>query len=121
MKTKVCSHCKEEKPISEFYSQPKHKYGVMSICKKCFIQFCVQRWRNRKIKYIKLLGSKCQCCGVELNDTNFSIFDFHHVHPEEKEYTWAKLRLFSDARILQELAKCELLCANCHRLKHYEQ
>lgn len=119
MEIKKCSNCKQEKPVSEFYAQPGHKYNVMSMCKKCFNQFCAERWRNKKIKYIKLLGSECQNCGIKLTDTNFSIFDFHHIHPEEKEYTWSKLRLFSDSRIEQELSKCKLLCSNCHRLVHY--
>ena len=121
METKVCSSCHQEKLISEFYAQSGHKYGVMSMCKDCFNKFCVERWKQRKIRYIMQLGGKCQSCGLKLNDHNYSVFDFHHTNPQEKEYVWTKLRLFSDLRIQEELAKCELLCANCHRLAHYEQ
>lgn len=120
MELKICSSCHQEKPISAFYSQPKHKYGVMSMCKDCFNKFCAERWRDRKIKYIRQLGGKCQCCGYELNDHNSSVFHFHHINPQEKEYVWTKLRLFSDDKIQRELAKCQLLCANCHSLVHYE-
>ena len=121
MKTKVCSSCNQEFPISEFYAQSDHKHGVMSMCKKCFNQFCIERWRKRKIKYVKQLGGKCKHCGLQLNEHNYCVFDFHHTNPNEKEYVWTKLRLFSDKRIQEELSKCELLCANCHRLEHYEQ
>ena len=79
METKICSSCHQEKFISEFYSQPDHKYGVMSICKDCFNKFCANRWRQKKIKYINQFGGKCQKCGLKLNDYNFSIFDFHHI------------------------------------------
>lgn len=121
METKVCSSCHQKKPISEFYAQPNHKHGVMSLCKECFNKFCMERWKQRKITYIRQLGGKCQSCGLELNNHNSAVFDFHHINPQEKEYVWTKLRLFSDSRIQDELAKCQLLCANCHRLAHYEQ
>lgn len=121
METKICSACHQEKPVSEFYTQRGHKYGVMSLCKECFNKFCMERWKQRKIKYIKQLGGKCQSCGLELNDHNYCVFDFHHLDPQEKEYVWTKLRLLSDSRIQEELSKCKLLCANCHRLAHHEQ
>ena len=121
METKVCSSCGQEKEISEFYSQKHHKYGVMSMCKSCFNKICMERWKQRKIKYIQSLGGKCEHCGIELNNTNSSIFDFHHTNPLDKEYVWTKLRLLTDNKIETELSKCKLLCANCHRLEHYSE
>jgi len=35
MKIKICSKCKIEKPISEFYKRSDRKSGLMSLCKKC--------------------------------------------------------------------------------------
>ena len=121
METKICSSCHQDKPISDYYAQPGHKYGVMSLCKECFNRFCMDRWKQRKIKYIRQLGGRCKSCGLELTDNNYCVFDFHHTNPEEKEYMWTKLRLFSDSRIQEELPKCILLCANCHRLAHHDQ
>ena len=118
METKVCSKCKSEKPLSEFYPQKNHKDGVMSMCKECFNKLCTDRWIRRKKHYIELLGGECEHCHIKLNDTNYAIFDFHHKDSNTKEYSWTKLRLFSDSRIRKELSKCQLLCANCHRLVH---
>lgn len=118
METKICSKCKSEKPISEFYSQKGHKHEVMSLCKDCFNRLCIDRWIERKKKYVRLLGGECEHCHIKLTESNYSIFDFHHTDPNTKEYSWSKLRLFSDSRILEELSKCQLLCANCHRLVH---
>ena len=53
METKVCSSCGQEKSINDFYKQSTHKHGVMSMCKNCFNKFCVERWKQRKIKYIR--------------------------------------------------------------------
>ena len=113
-----CSKCKIEKPINDFYSQKDHKRGIMCLCKNCFNSLCVKRWIERKKKYVRLIGGKCEYCGIELTESNYSIFDFHHIDSNSKEYTWTKLKLFSDSRILKELSKCKLLCANCHRLEH---
>lgn len=35
MKTKICTDCKIEKPITEFGKQGQHKDGLNSWCKKC--------------------------------------------------------------------------------------
>ena len=35
MKDKVCTKCKIEKPVSEFYSDKRTKSGLYSGCKKC--------------------------------------------------------------------------------------
>ena len=32
---KICTHCKIEKPITEFYTQPSNKNKVRGLCKKC--------------------------------------------------------------------------------------
>ena len=118
METKVCSKCKSEKPLSEFYPQEGHKGGVMSMCKECFNKLCTDRWIKRKKQYVELLGGECEHCHTRLNDSNYAIFDFHHTDPNTKEYSWSKLRLFSDSKIREELSNCQLLCPNCHRLVH---
>ena len=117
---KVCSTCGKNLPIADFYVQKGHKNNVMSMCKSCFNSYCSKRWKQRKIKYIKYLGGKCSNCGIQLTDENYSIFDFHHIDPSTKEFVWTKLRLLNESKILQELDKCVLLCANCHRLVHQE-
>jgi len=33
--TKICSRCKAEKEITEFFRQPRNKDGLFSICKEC--------------------------------------------------------------------------------------
>lgn len=115
---KKCSSCHTELPLASFYRQKGHSGGVMSMCKSCFNRYCSERWRARKIHYIKYMGGRCEHCGVELSDRNYSIFDFHHLDPNEKEMEWNKIRLLSDEKIRVELEKCVLLCANCHRLEH---
>lgn len=63
----------------------------------------------------------CQKCGYSKCK---AALEFHHRNREEKEVGLAKLaakRCLSPTNIgifLDELAKCDLLCANCHREVH---
>ena len=72
--------------------------------------------RNRKKLLISISGSKCNICGY---NKAISALEFHHINPEEKEYGLAQKgtchKLEND---IQELKKCILVCANCHREIH---
>jgi hypothetical protein len=48
---------------------------------------------------------------------------FHHSDPGEKEIAVADAlrRGWGRERILDELAKCEVLCANCHAKHHAKE
>ena len=74
------------------------------------------------IKYylIQQRGGKCEKCGY---DKNMSALEFHHLHPEEKEFTLdsRNLERHSDEEILKEFDKCILLCANCHAEFHHPE
>lgn len=95
-----------------------------------------QKWykrnRNYRIKQIRKRRSelaewfrglkttlKCESCP----ETHPATLDFHHRDPKEKDLDvtrtirdgWAK------ERILKEIAKCKVLCSNCHRKLHYSE
>ena len=59
---------------------------------------------------------RCQECGE--NDS--VVLDFHHRNSEEKdsEIGNAWRRGWGKKRILAEIKKCDVLCANCHRRLH---
>ena len=78
-----------------------------------------QKLRGVKRKYeaVLLKGGKCEICGY---NKNISALEFHHLNPEEKSFQ-LDARHFSNnsLEVLQEeLDKCILLCANCHRETH---
>lgn len=114
---KICSKCKIKKDINSFYFT-KSRPSLSSMCKECFNKYCIKRWINRKIKAIKYKGDKCEDCNLHISKTHYSVFEFHHLNPKEKDFSWNKLRLKSEKSIKQELDKCVLLCANCHRIRH---
>ena len=117
---KTCTQCKLRKPLTEFYASTGHSQAKMCYCKSCFNQRCIKRWIKRKADAIVYKGSECIDCGLKFNGKNHPVFDFHHRDPTAKDFAWVKLRLRSRKEINSELDKCDLLCANCHRMKHQE-
>lgn len=114
MKKKSCSKCKKVKSTKEFYSHgKKENMRLYSHCKSCFNLKCILRWKQKKLHAIKKLGNKCADCNQSYHP---NVYDFHHLY--DKDYNWTKLRLRSQQSIDNELNKCVLLCANCHRLRH---
>lgn len=76
-------------------------------------------YRRRKVRAMALRGSKCIFCHVRYNGKNAAIFEFHHRNPKWKKVLITRmLRNASWARLLKELKKCDLACANCHNLHH---
>ena len=114
--TRKCTSCQVEMLATKdnFYTKGKR---LQAQCKSCFNKYCVQRWRKRKQDTVERMGGACHDCGGEFHP---AVFDFHHLVPSEKEFSWTKMRLVSEAKLNQELAKCVMLCANCHRLRHID-
>ena len=69
--------------------------------------------RERKAHFVAYLGGKCFDCGVAYPPY---IFDFDHRDPSAKLSGPAALMAASSMeRIREEVDKCDLVCANCHR------
>jgi len=75
-----------------------------------------KRRRLLKIKAVEYKGGKCEKCGYS---KCVDALDFHHLNPEVKSFgigdkgytrSWEKVR--------EEVDKCILVCANCHRELH---
>ncbi|MFA6588570.1 MAG: HNH endonuclease signature motif containing protein [Patescibacteria group bacterium] len=81
-------------------------------------KYLIEAVKKRRIKVRNLArelkGSKCEICGYAKCQ---EALEFHHIHEKkfgisEKGYTrsWQKVK--------NELDKCQLVCANCHREIH---
>lgn len=111
---RTCPKCGTTKPDHEFYfRETEGRYNAW--CKACTCQFQIRRWKDRKRQAVELLGGKCSRCGYA---KNLAAFHFHHVDRTTKDCNWNQLRLRSWRRIVEELKKCVLVCANCHAEIH---
>ena len=78
----------------------------------------LQRDRIRKIKewvneYKSVL--RCEKCGEDHPAT----LQFHHRDPDQKDFAIGEMHGQSKERVLDEILKCEVLCANCHAKLHW--
>lgn len=74
---------------------------------------------QHKLKLLKLpksgkqeidLRIECLACG----DTKKAHLQFHHLNPKYKESVISAIPKTQSLKLLKELEKCIVLCANCH-------
>lgn len=70
--------------------------------------------RRKRIADFKT-GKPCVDCGVIYP---FYVTQFDHLS-DNKEFSIAKMGNYKWERVLAEIAKCELVCANCHAERTY--
>lgn len=83
-----------------------------------------QRRTDRRTMLRKLVDdlkaqTPCLDCGIHYPAY---VTDYHHRDPEMKDQSISKLvaDLRAVDRILAEIDKCDLLCANCHRIREHK-
>lgn len=133
MQTKRCSMCKNELPLESFSKNHTRKDGLCGACKECNKAYHKIHYKKNKQDYLdkskrrrKKLSKdwalfkstlKCKQCGYDKHPV---ALDFHHKDPSKKDEGLARLiTTGSMKRIQEELEKCDVLCANCHRILHY--
>lgn len=92
-----------------YYEKNKHKTIARSRTSR---QALRKKWDDFKATL------KCINCGYN----HPAALDFHHVIMDpnnEKVYRLLANRSYS--RVMEEIKKCVVLCANCHRIHHHEE
>lgn len=81
----------------------------------------VTKRRKEITSYINEIKSKLHC--INCKENHVACLDFHHRNPDEKDFTIATAMLhgYKKDKILEEIAKCDVLCANCHRKLHWTE
>ena len=87
-------------------------------CMKCYSQVIMEKRRSLKEKAVEYKGNKCCKCGGSFHQ---AVYDFHHIDGSTKDACIGHMT--HNCRpwtvIQEELDKCEMLCANCHRVEHF--
>lgn len=131
-----CTKCKTEKEATEFHKRSSRPNGLKSWCKVCanthetskspeakkirFNQIKV----NEKVRRLELFEKLkayteekggCKTCG----ELDYVVLEFDHRDRSDKSFTISSAvgRVITWNKLLIELEKCDILCANCHRRK----
>ena len=81
-------------------------------------QYVMTRRDERKQRLVDHFGDQCHDCGGTFP---VCCYDFHHINPEEKKFEIAPRLDGNFQTILEEAAKCVMICSNCHRIRHYKE
>lgn len=72
-----------------------------------------------KQKLVHMLGGKCIDCGY---NSHLAALDFDHKEPKFKSFNIAAgICGYPENDVIMEAHKCELRCANCHRVKTHPE
>jgi hypothetical protein len=77
-----------------------------------------ERIKENKLKAVHYKGGQCCICRYA---KCMEALDFHHLHPEDKDHSLydSNRKIQWDLKIHKdEIDKCILVCANCHREIH---
>ncbi len=109
--TRVCTKCGHRGPLTDFYGESKSRR-----CRRCTRLRLLERLRcqTEYIQKIKL-DAGCMDCGLKTTVTE--VYEFDHRPGTEKVDGIARLRFGTMAQLVAEIAKCDVVCANCHRIR----
>jgi hypothetical protein len=119
MDRKHCQVCDTTKDLSEFQKDIHKGQGVQSRCRECNNAATQeQRRRRRRFVYDYLLEHPCPC-----GESDPVVLEFNHIDPSTKlaNISTTLSQCWGIDKIKEEILKCEVLCANCHRRKTAQQ
>ncbi len=112
-----CPKCNEKYDSQLFHNSKTRKTGKSLYCKSCERERVDVRRANNKQKFLDFL--KTQAC-IDCGNNNPIVLEFDHREKKAARKYSIGLMLqdrISWKRILEEIAKCDVRCANCHRIK----
>ncbi len=122
-----CTRCFQRKPGEEFQKRkpneaPHRRFQWCAACllipRRIETEEASGHTYKTKQEVIRAAKDKpCVDCGIKYH---FSAMDFDHTHGE-KSFNLAAPAGWTYGEILEEIAKCDVVCSNCHRIRTYER
>jgi hypothetical protein len=123
---KRCCTCKQIKPLDEFNKRSAAKDGRQWSCRECNKAYHYAHW-ERHMSQIKarrkrqrevarafvvdyLRDHPCVDCG----EADIIVLEFDHLRDKHRNVSYL-IGVGEIQRIQEEIEKCEVVCANCHR------
>lgn len=111
--------------IDEYHKEYRKRLEVKENSKIYQQEYCKRKDVIEKRKNIYLSnkdfifslkdGKVCLDCGYD----DARALEWHHIDPSTKSFSISRCGGRSKESILEEINKCYLICANCHRIRHY--
>lgn len=123
----ICYQCHEEKPLDDFPWKNKTQGKRHELCKACQRLRSATHYAANKERYAEATRKRkeaarqavrdlkevpCADCGTEYP---YYVMDFDHVRGEKISNVSRMAAIAANAQLREEVAKCDVVCANCHR------
>lgn len=132
---KVCSTCKQPKPLEAFNKKSANADGRERYCKECHrarnrthydgnkhaYKTSARRFKHQLIDWFQSYKATLHC--VACGETKPWRLAFHHRDPAEKDVEVSVMVANHRSRecIMREVEKCDVVCHICHSDIHHEQ
>lgn len=140
---KTCTKCGIEQPLTNYFLKERATGRLHAQCKLCYkehrksymkqhyaqygdeyrMRAKARRLHIRNELHVKMRTYMSDKACIDCGETDFRVLEFDHVDPKSKSFGIA--RAVTDGykweKILKEISKCEVVCANCHKKRTAEQ
>ncbi len=127
----VCRNCKKEKDEEDFAWRWQVLGIRQKVCRECRKRendLWYRKHKSEHLEYVRLRKNEnrmtardygwdylsthpCEQCG-EIDPV---VLEFHHLHGKDKASSQLASEGASIEKLIKEIAKCQVLCCNCHR------
>lgn len=108
-----CSECMKERGRKYYYLNHKRQLSL-ALKRRA-------KYRKEIRQFLDLVKSKpCKDCGGVYPPCAMD-FDHREGQIKEKEIAGMAAGGWAKSKILKEIKKCDLVCANCHRIRTYKR
>lgn len=127
---KKCSRCSETKNREDFNRSSRNKDGLHGYCRKCSKSHYatnkerhsarIKVRRNEQAKRLREIMFSALADGcIDCRELNIVVLEFDHIDPSRKTENVSTMyrKGVSEKKIIDEISKCAVRCANCHRIR----
>lgn len=134
---KICTRCGHPKSPGQFAKRSASRDGLASWCKECYAEHAREKFQNdssererKRRNCVKqaerareaILGYLHSHPCVDCGTTDVRVLEFDHRDETLKEFNIShKFWALSVKKLMAEIEKCDVRCANCHRIRTAEQ
>jgi len=125
-----CGRCGQDKPLSDFAWRRRAKGQRHNYCRSCQAEYRREHYLANREKYIGLAQARNRRRYAERTELLVEYFNDHPCvdcgerdpvvlefdHLRDKAFNVAsKMTHYGWDAVLEEIAKCEVVCGNCHK------
>lgn len=118
---KFCKYCEKYFPETDFGVA---KTTPNKVYRRCKCRYCYRKTKNdlkeKRRGWINAYKEDRGCfkCGIR----DYRVLDFHHKDESIKSFGISEYyyHQYDEQKLKNEILKCDVMCANCHRILHAE-